>query len=212
MNWATRRILAWRLIEYDGRRRRSRCAGGRDPRLWLPGDPGHRPGSQFTSTAVVDLVPRHGIWQGGLAGQPAGRAPPEERQARRGVPPRLRLGGRGAAQPRSVLHVLQFGAATRGARRPDPGYGLLRRAASPVGPEEPRRPALPDGGDGRGSPPPGRTGREASGLFRDDLLEDVAVEAEIGDQAFVRGVLLTERAEPPELAQAQAGVLSLSLA
>src|SRR5208283_5227829 len=49
-------------------------------------------------------------------------------------------------------------------------------------------------------------GREASGLFCDELLQDVAVEAQVRHQPLQLAVLL---AELPELAELQAGVLLL---
>ena len=57
--------------------------------------------------------------------------------------------------------------------------------------------------------PPGCAGPEAAGLFCDDLLQDVAVEAQIRHQPLEFAILLAELPELPEFAQPQAGVFLL---
>ena len=91
LDWATRRVLAWRLSNTMTTDCLSRRPGGRDPRLRLPGDPEHRPGEPVHQHGLRRLVQQHGIhlsmdgkgaWRDNLLR----RAPVEERQVRGSLP------------------------------------------------------------------------------------------------------------------------------
>jgi hypothetical protein len=49
--------------------------------------------------------------------------------------------------------------------------------------------------------------REASQLFSDDLLEDVAIEREVGDDLFQFAVFMAQRPQLAQLRQAESGKL-----
>jgi len=61
LDWATRRVLAWRLSNTLTTDCCLEALEARDPRHGCPGILNTDQGSQFTSTAFVDCVQQHGI-------------------------------------------------------------------------------------------------------------------------------------------------------
>ena len=141
LDWATRRVLAWRLSNSAGGRRSAWTA-------WRDALRGHgRPeifntdqGSQFTShglhrgASAARGLPsasgwaRTGAWRDNLFVERLWKSVKYEE-----VYLHAYDSGREAPGARSVLHLLQRGPASHRAGRPDPGYGLLRHAASAEG-------------------------------------------------------------------------------
>ena len=138
LDWATRRVLAWRL---SNTLTTDCCldaleAAIRD--LRLPRDPEHRPGEPVHQHGLRRLVQQHGIhlsmdgkgaWRDNLFVERLWKSVKYEEvylHAYDSVP-------EAQQQPGPVLHLLQRGPAALGPGRPDPGYGLLRRAASARG-------------------------------------------------------------------------------
>ena len=91
LDWATRRVLAWRLSNTLTTDCCLDALEAGDPGLRLPRDPEHRPGEPVHQHGLRRPGPaarhpaQHGR-QGRLARQPLRRAPLEERQVRGSVP------------------------------------------------------------------------------------------------------------------------------
>ena len=138
MDWASRRVLAWRLSNTLDTRF---CVEALAEALEMYGNPeifNTDQGSQFTSIAFTELLVAAGdtLFDGrsrALPGQCVHRAAVAVPEVRSGVP--ARVGGRlrGAAGDRRVDRVLQRGTTALGTRWPDAVRGLPRRRGARTG-------------------------------------------------------------------------------
>ena len=143
MDWASRRVLSWRLSDHARQRLLHRGRGGGDRALRLPGRSSTRTRARNSpappSPACCSITGSRSAWMAGLlAGQHLRRAALAHDQVRRGLSARLRHRVRGDRGDRSVSHPLQHPPAALQPRGSHTRRSLLHAAAHS---EERRNPA-----------------------------------------------------------------------